>query len=257
MRTKPETYTYIDQSEDPQQALDLYLPRNLPPKTKLLIFIHGGAWISDDKKDYQGLAEFFTEKGFAVALLNYRLSGKNSTVRHPDHARDVASAVSWLAQNAKRNGLHPEAFYLMGFSAGANLAGLMAFDPAYPAPLKSIRAYIGLEGIYDLPALAKTFPTYEAWFLNLAFGDPPEIRKSASPQHLTASNPTPWLLVHSPDDELVDVAQSENFAAHLSAARVPVTLFTDLHSSHYGVIRAIGTEGDPATAAILKFIDEN
>jgi len=257
MEIQPTTIKYIPGSHDSGHELDLYLPSPSSAPSKVLVFIHGGAWISDDKNDYAQIGKYFSARGLAVAVVNYRLSGKHSPIKHPAHAEDIAQALHWLVKNAEKYHCFSDRFYVMGFSAGANLAGLMFLDPRFKAPLNAIKGWIGIEGIYDIPSLVKTFPTYQAWFIDLAFGTQQQSWKQASPQLLSITQKTPWLLVHSPEDELVDMPQTLKFAEHLKAGGVSTNLITEIRNTHYGVIRAVGSEGDPTTAAILKFIHQN
>ena len=63
---------------DPRHLLDLYLPANAKGKAPLVIFVHGGGWISNDKYADMGymkktIAEIVSS-GFALASIDYRLA---------------------------------------------------------------------------------------------------------------------------------------------------------------------------------------
>ena len=79
------------------QALDLYLPRRarLPP---LAVYVHGGAWVSGDKGDYQRLGAAFAHCGIAAAVINYRLAPAVDVAAQLD---DVAGALHWLAASSE------------------------------------------------------------------------------------------------------------------------------------------------------------
>jgi acetyl esterase/lipase len=67
-----ETQCYGPLSDDNYRSVDLYFPAQTDRNSCLLVFIHGGAWRSEDKADYKDLCTGFCELGYAVASVNYR-----------------------------------------------------------------------------------------------------------------------------------------------------------------------------------------
>lgn len=253
---------------DPQRSLDLYLPGRAPLAAKapaasaeaappLFVYIHGGAWVSGDKRQYADVGEALARRGVLVAVINYRLSGEGG-VRHPAHAQDAAAAVSWLRKHATELGFDKSRIFVGGHSAGAHIAALLAYDPSLLAAVGErpdmIRGYIGLEGIYDLPELVRRFPSYRVDFLQVAFGGDETGWRAASPQHLNIAHRRPWLLVHSQHDELVDVEQSRRFKGALDAKSVPVQWLLLSRGSHFGVIRELTRPDSPLTLRLLDFM---
>jgi predicted peptidase len=59
---------------DPRHLLDLYLPANPTGKVPLVIFVHGGGWISNDKYADMGYMERKTIS-FPTSNLNYSMPG--------------------------------------------------------------------------------------------------------------------------------------------------------------------------------------
>jgi acetyl esterase/lipase len=253
---------------DPQRSLDLYLPgraalaakapatgaESAPP---LFVYIHGGAWVSGDKRQYADLGEALARRGILVAVINYRLSGEGG-VRHPAHAQDAAAAVSWLRKHAGELGFDKSRVFVGGHSAGAHIAASLAYDPSLLAAVGErpdmIRGYIGLEGIYDLPELVRRFPSYRVDFLQVAFGSDEQAWRPASPQFLPMAHRRPWLLVHSQHDELVDVEQSRRFKGALEAKSVPVQWLLLSRGSHFGVIRELTRPDSPLLLRVLDFM---
>ena len=111
---------YADTSDS--QVLDLWLPEDSGDATPLVIYIHGGAFKSGDKGMVGGKVQPLLDAGFAVASLNYRLSGE---ALFPAGAQDVKAAVRWLRANAATYGLDPDNFAAWGESAGGNLVSLI------------------------------------------------------------------------------------------------------------------------------------
>ena len=234
---------------DSAQRLDLFMPKTA--KTgPLVVFVHGGAWQSGTRHEYDAVAARLRDAGVATATVDYRLSPK---VQHPVHAADVAQALRWLGASAKRYGYDPRRIFVVGHSAGGHAAGMIATDPRLLALAKPA-GFVGIEGIYDIPNLATRWPAYPNWFLNRAFTPGRAGWPAASPTRRKVVSRAPWLLIHSKGDELVDMAQTDDFAAHLRAAGVRVEILRPSGLTHDGVIGHLATPGDPVAAAIIAFV---
>lgn len=66
------THCYSLNDDSNYKQLDLYIPPGANRQTPLLVFIHGGAWRSEDKADHAVLAKGLANRGFPVATTNYR-----------------------------------------------------------------------------------------------------------------------------------------------------------------------------------------
>ncbi|NNM04865.1 MAG: alpha/beta hydrolase, partial [Gemmatimonadetes bacterium] len=105
------------------QRLDLFLPSAGEGPFPLIIWIHGGGWRSGDKRfggnafQLRALSE-----GYAVASLNYRLSGEAS---HPAQIHDVKTAIRWLREHRKDHRLKTKRVGVWGSSAGGHLVSLL------------------------------------------------------------------------------------------------------------------------------------
>lgn len=254
-----KSLSYVADKKVGRRKLDLYLPKTTE-RFPLFLYIHGGAWISGDKSQYSKMAKSFASRGIAVAVINYRLSTRSNGVKHPDPVSDGAAAVQWLKKNAKTYGYMDDCIVVGGHSAGAHMTGLLTLDPTYLAKREEktsvIAGAIGLEGIYDIPGLIKRWPDYRGDFIALAFGS--ELGWSAaSPQsYCNGKEKTPWLVIHSPKDELVDMPQSENFVKALKAKGVATSFFKKLDSSHFGTVQNLGSKkGKETEDQIVDFIN--
>ena len=252
---------YKPGSSSDAHTLDLYLPGHgaaqpgeRPP---LFVYIHGGAWVSGDRRQYVRLGAGLLAQGVAVAVINYRLSdvGKDP---HPAHVQDAAAAVAFLRKEAARYGYDPERIFVGGHSAGAHISALLAFAPGYLQAVgekpESLRGFVGIEGIYDLPALVKRWPQYREDFLGLAFGSDERAWVQASPQRLSLRTPRPWLLIHSREDELVDEPQSRRFGDALQAAGIKADYALLARGSHFGVLADLVEPSDPTSRQLVRFL---
>ncbi len=100
--------------------LDLHLPDDYQTGQPLptIVWIHGGGWQSGSKASW-GPAMPFVERGYAVASLNYRLSGE---AIWPAQIHDVKGAIRWLRTHAAEYHFDPARFATWGSSAGGHLA---------------------------------------------------------------------------------------------------------------------------------------
>lgn len=260
---------YKPGSSSDAHTLDLYLPARAPepvPATgstqpgerpPLFVYIHGGAWVSGDRRQYLRLGAGLLAQGVAVAVINYRLSdvGKDP---HPAHVQDAAAAVAFLRKAAAGYGYDPERIFVGGHSAGAHISALLAFAPGYLQAVgekpESLRGFVGIEGIYDLPALVQRWPQYREDFLRMAFGSDERTWVQASPQRLPLRTPRPWLLIHSREDELVDEPQSRRFADALQAAGIKADYAPLARGSHFGVLAQLVEPTDAAGRQLLRFL---
>lgn len=105
------------------QTLDLYIPDGMTERTPLIIWIHGGGWLGGDKAlNQNGHQLRYARRGYAVASINYRLSGE---AIFPAQIHDSKAAIRWLRANASTYNLDPARFGVWGSSAGGHLAALV------------------------------------------------------------------------------------------------------------------------------------
>lgn len=248
--------SYIPDSVLPQQTLDLILPTSVnevdkdgegkPPQPPIIVIIHGGAWVSGDKNDFTTMGRNLCELGhFAVAIVNYRLSSKDKPeIKHPIHVQDVASLIYWISQHGKEYGFQESKIYLVGHSAGAFISGQLLCIPEFldyhdPKLSSNIKGVIGIEGIYDVYSLVQVWPKYIS-FVGLAFGNDELVYKKSSPtnNNIAFYKIPPYLIIHSEEDELVDVDQSYNYYLHLKACGGKHLEFnTSLKGNHEGILQ--------------------
>ena len=199
--------------------------------TKTQKITHKGAWKTGDKSEYKWLGDTFSKLGLYTAVLNYRLSlvPENTSIEpattkepisHPLHTQDVADAINYLCTSEEfKNVLQFEPkLYLVGHSAGAQLSGSLVLKgfPLSPTCYNQIKGIIGIEGIYDIPLMVQTWPSYKDWFVVNAFGSNETVWKQASPKYMNPGRlDIPYLLLHSVNDELMDMEHTTSFSRYL------------------------------------------
>lgn len=201
-----------------RRRLDLYEPVDLDPAAPTLVFFYGGGWRSGSREKYEFVASALTEAGFRVVIPDYRLYPE---VQFPDFMQDAAKAVAWAVA---RFGLeaapdNEASVYLVGHSAGAQIAALLAVDGRFlereSVPTSTIAGLIGLSGPYD-------FLPLKSGYLQDVF--PQDQRDASQPIRFVSPSAPPALLIHGEDDDVVEPGNSERFAEALLREGVAVEL---------------------------------
>ncbi|PWC39943.1 alpha/beta hydrolase, partial [Azospirillum sp. TSO35-2] len=196
---------------DPRLRLDLYRPDHPAPGAPTVVFFYGGNWESGDKGQYRFVAQALTSRGYTVAIPDYRLYPQ---VRYPDFLRDSAAAVAWVRRHGPDHGGPIGPVAVMGHSAGAYNALMLAVDRRWLAeqgldPARDLRAAIGLAGPYD-------FLPLQSEMLKDLFG-PVERRPDSQPiNHVSghgSGGTPPMLLATGTADDTVLPRNTRNLTA--------------------------------------------
>ncbi|WP_081933790.1 alpha/beta hydrolase [Massilia sp. 9096] len=183
----------------------------------VIVFFYGGNWVSGKREDYAFVGRALAARGFVVVIPDYRLYPQ---VRYPDFLVDAAQAVAWTERSIAQYGGDPQRVYLMGHSAGAYNAAMLALDGRWLGREgihpDSLRGWIGLAGPYDfLPIENRTTrPVFD-------YPDTPPDSQPAS--HVSRAAPPALLIAPRHDDTVDPVRNTGGLAARLRAAGVPVT----------------------------------
>ena len=245
----------IAYGRDDLQRLDFYPPRQRGA-VPLVVYIHGGGWKRGDKKMAAGSkANFFVGEGYAFASLNYRLT---PDVTVDEQAADVARAIAHLRGNARALGFAPDRIALIGHSAGAHLAALVATDPTYlgdaGVPMTSIRAVSLLDGAgYDVPRQVAEAPRLLRRIYLEAFGQDPDIQRRLSPiTHADAPNALAFVF-HCVATRADACSQADSLAGALRAAGSDAAVVPVSGKTHRTLNQDIGTPDDRTTADLASF----
>lgn len=217
---------------NPRQKLDLYAPAGGGEGLPILMFIYGGSWRYGDKDDYNFMGAAFASRGFLTAIPDYRLVPE---VRFPNFIEDCASAVRWLGDNAAAHGGDPSRIVLVGHSAGAYNAVMLALDAHYLASAgvaaSSVRGVVGLAGPYD-------FLPFDVPATQNAFGQAPDAQLT-QPVHFARADSPPLLLLWGADDTTVGPRNIASLGAAMRAAGGAVETKTYAGVDHIEILAAL------------------
>ncbi|MDG2391353.1 MAG: alpha/beta hydrolase [Planctomycetaceae bacterium] len=242
-------------------SLDIYRPKKSPGKLPVMIMIHGGGWRIGDKSNLSvGLdkAKYFNRQGFVYVSVNYRLTPE---VQHPGHIIDVAEAVAWIHDHVGEYGGDPETLFVMGHSAGAHLAALVATDhrrlKQHDKNLSIIDGVILLDGAgYDIPAKSKIGNAIANSMYLSAFTEDEATQLDASPIHHVAADKQipPFLII--PIERRADSNKlSTDLKNALNKADIKASIHVAQGKTHGSVNSDIGKAEDKPTAAIMNFLN--
>lgn len=249
----------------PKHLLDIYLPEKISGKVPLVIFIHGGGWLVNDKYADMGymkktVAEIVSN-GFALASIDYRFA---TQAIFPAQMQDCNRAISFLFDNADQYGFDTNRFAVMGFSAGGHLASLVGLSKNnnlenffMPGTTKSfsIKAVVDFYG----PAELILFPgnhdpqSPESILIGATPLARPDLAKAASPVTYVDKNDPPFLLIHGEKDDMVSPKQSQLLSAWLTVAGVQNELIIVKDAPHYGVM----FDADDVRNKVMSFLNKH
>jgi acetyl esterase/lipase len=204
----------------PRQKLDIYKPAQAAAAGgyPVVVFFYGGSWNSGERANYAFVGEALASRGVLTLVADYRVYPE---VRYPDFLNDSALALAYGLKQATALGGNPKRVFVMGHSAGAYNAAMLALDARWlkaagHAPAE-LAGFIGLAGPYDFLPMTnvKTQPVF--FHPNYPAGSQPV-------SYVNSSSPRSFIGA-AKQDSLVDPQRnSVALAGQLQAAGAPTTL---------------------------------
>jgi len=234
---------------DKALRLDLYYPKSSSP-LPVVVWIHGGSWNSGSKAGSPAVR--LTDRGYAVASINYRLSYE---ALFPAQIHDCKAAVRWLRAHSAEHNLDPDRIAAWGASAGGHLAALLGtsggvselegnegnleyssrvqavVDWYGPADFLSLEYHAqaqGCTGNYFSPS------TGSAQMLGCAIPACPGQARAASPTTYVSQDDPPFLIMHGTEDCTVPAGESQELRGALTQAGVSAALHWVEGAGHGG-----------------------
>ena len=251
-----------------RQKLDLFVPEKAAAPLPLIIWVHGGGWAAGSKDGCPPLRGGYTERGYAVASIGYRLSGD---AIFPAQIEDCKAAIRWLRAHAKQYGLDPQRFAAWGSSAGGHLAALLGtsgdvkeFDTGahldQSSGVQAVGDYYGPTDLLQMDAHAlpgarlkhdpATSP--ESRLIGGAIQENKVKTARANPITYISKNDPAFLIVHGDQDPAVPHHQSVLLYDALKSAGVRVRFHT-LEGAGHGT----GFGGTELATMVRDFFDRH
>lgn len=244
-----ERHADLRYAAGPRHTLDVYVPRTAA-RAPVVVFWYGGAWTAGSKGHYRFVGATLAAAGYVVVIPDYRLYPH---AKFPDFIDDGAAALRWTYSHVAALGGDPDRIWLMGHSAGAHAAAMLALDArrldAAGVPRSAIRGLIGLSGPYVLEPNSDELRAIFA---------PPWKPADWQPVRFVTPGAPPALLLHGAADDVVVPAHSERLAQALRDAGVTVDHEVYAGRSHTDTLAALSRPARrraPVQAAIQAFIE--
>ncbi len=223
------TVTTASFAPGPRGMMDIYRPAK--PTGPLVVFIYGGSWKMGDRAMYAFVARPLARRGAVVVVPDYRVFPE---IRWPAFIQDNAAATAWAIAHARELGADPAQIFVVGHSAGAYDAAMLALDPTYLAAAGASRdqlaGVVGIAGPYDF------LPSNDPDVIPV-FGAANNIPANDAVAHVDGRNP-PLLLLHGDADTTVRPRNTESLAARIQAAGGLVSTRIYPGVAHIGIITA-------------------
>lgn len=218
--------------DGPRHSLDLYLPEK-PAGAPIVVFFYGGSWQRGSKETYKFAAVALARRGHIVVVPDYTVY---PDAKFPAFLEDAGRAVAWTAAWARQNqpgrGTAPSRLVIMGHSAGAHIAAMLAFDGRWLAPYgldprRDVAGLVGLAGPYD-------FLPIKDPIIKVIFAHPN--METTQPITFAKGREPPVFLGFAPSDTVVRPGNSERLAARLRGNGTPVILQAYPRTDHLSLI---------------------
>ena len=237
-----------------RQKLDIYQPSSAAPAGgwPTVVFFYGGSWNSGERAAYRFVAEALAARGVLMLVADYRLYPE---VRYPEFLRDSALALAFGLQESARFCGNPKRVFVMGHSAGAYNAAMLALDARWLGARghspHELAGWIGLAGPYDF------FPTGNP-DVRPVFSHPNYPAGSVAVHHAVAGSPPSFLGVGRTDSLVDPQRNTGQMAARLQAVGVPVTYKVYDRANHVTLAGAFARPVRwiaPVLDDVIAFID--
>ena len=237
-----------------RQQLDVFLPAGNVTASPVVLFVHGGAFVSGHRNRtgqvYSNVLHYLAQRGIAAINVGYRLA---THAVYPGATLDIAAAVDWARAHAGEYGWSPEQVFLMSHSAGAAHAGSYGYDPAFAsAGTPPLAGMIVVSGRVRIDNLAEN---PNAKKVEQYYGTDASRFEAYSPVHHINRDSVPTFVAWAEfENPLIDVYCAE-LVLRLAQAKLktPPMMWLPGHN-HSSAIAHIGTSDDLLGQAIVNFI---
>lgn len=230
-------------------SLDAYIPTNAS-SAPIVVFFYGGSWEDGKRRWYRYVGDALASHGVVTLIPDYR---KYPDVRFPEFMNDAANAVRWARDHAADYGGDPTRIFVMGHSAGGQIAALLACDKRYLNAVgmqpRDLAGMIGVAGAYAFLPFVEDEPQI--------FGDNAQGRYDSQPINFVDGDEPPLLLLQGTDDGEVPPNNAEAMAerAHAMGGVAMLKLYPGVSHSGIALALARGRHGGvPTLADTLAFI---
>jgi len=229
------------------EKLDIYRAKRA--NAPIFVFIHGGAWLGGEAKNYAFPAEMFVNAGahyIALDFIAIKEAGDDLRVM----AEQVRRGIAWVYQNAGKFDGDRDRLYIGGHSSGGHLCGVALvtdWQKDFGLPANVVKGGLCMSGMYDLkPVRLSKRSSY------VKFTDEME-QAMSSQRHLDLLR-APIIVTYGTNETPEFQRQSRDFAAAVKAAGKPVDLVEAPNFNHFEIAESLGNPYGPNGRAVLALM---
>jgi acetyl esterase/lipase len=240
-----------------RHLLDMYWPA-VAENCPVVVFIHGGTWMTGDKNLYADLGRNFAGKGIVTAIINYRLGDQ---VQYDQMAEDCAASVKWVSGHAKQYNGNPDKIIVSGHSAGAHLAALISLDPDYMRSLhisNPIKACMLIDafGLNMDTFIRSPFGQGYMAYIEKVFTRNEATWEKASPVSHINERSIPFFIATGSQSYPFLLMDNEIFVTKLKAIHGDVTYEKIAGKSHSEMITQLKHPNNQLYGSMIRFIEK-
>lgn len=226
------------------EQVDIYRAKRA--NAPMFVFIHGGAWLGGQAKDYAFPAELFVNAGAHYVALDF-IAIKDAGGDLRVMAEQVRRGIAWVYRNAEKFGGDRNRLYIGGHSSGGHLCGVALvtdWQKDFGLPVDAVKGGLCMSGMYDLkPVRLSKRSSY------VKFTD--EMEQTMSSQRHLDLLQAPVIVSYGTNETPEFQRQSRDFAAAVKAAGKVVELVEAPNFNHFEMAETLGNPYGPNGRAAL------
>lgn len=242
---------------DPRQRLDVWRDSRTPMDSPVVVYFHGGAWVSGDKRE-QGrpLLHEFMARGWIVVSANYRLTPDSPW---PAPMIDAIAVMAWVRRSVHAYGGDPNRVIIAGDSAGGQLAALYALTRGQPwisEPANGVAGCVSLYGVLEMTGDESYWHGWGAGMLKFleqvvvgaSSAEQPDVFTDMSPLQRISEDAPPFLVVQGVNDTLVHFEVARAFVDRFRQVAAAPMYYVELPVTQH----AFDLSRSPRTSAVVR-----
>ena len=229
------------------EKLDIY--RTKRAKAPIFVFIHGGAWLGGEAKNYAFPAEMIVNAGAHYIALDF-IAIKEAGGDLRPMAEQVRRGIAWVYKNAEKFDGDRDRLYIGGHSSGGHLCGVALvtdWQHDFGLPPDAVKGGLCMSGMYDMkPVRLSKRSAY------VKFTDEME-QTMSSQRHLDLLR-APVIVTYGSHETPEFQRQGRDFTAAVKAAGKPIELVVAPHFNHFEILELLGNPYGPNGRAALALM---
>jgi arylformamidase len=239
----------LRESYGPSAVEKLDIHRTRRANAPIFVFIHGGAWLGGEAKNYAFAAETFVNAGAYYVVLDF-IAIKEAGGDLGVMAQQVRRGIAWVYKNAASFGGDASRLYIGGHSSGGHLCGVALvtdWQKDHALPADSVKGGLCMSGMYDMKAVRLSKRSSYVKFTD-------EMEQAMSSQRHLSLLHAPIVVTYGTNETPEFQRQNRDFAAAVKAAGKPVELIETANFNHFEMNETLGNPYGPNGRAALALM---